>query len=137
MIKQETIQAWDSTAWYFTWTAETFSPTTPIRNIIFKMVNWGNISDLTWQCIPCYSFIDGGNWSIRRKPPTYRKSLTSFITQLCIKYTLPWTGFKLTTLVMIGTNDTGNCKSNYHTVTTTTVPSFPFGNLFIIMLLFL
>jgi hypothetical protein len=27
---------------------------------------------------------------------------------------LPWTGFKLTTLVVIGTDCTGSCKSNYH-----------------------
>jgi len=26
------------------------------------------------------SFIGGGNWSTRRKPPTCRKSLTNFIT---------------------------------------------------------
>ena len=26
------------------------------------------------------SFIGGGNWSARRKPPTCRKSLTNFIT---------------------------------------------------------
>ena len=30
-----------------------------------------------------------------------------------------WTGFKLTTLVVIGTDCTGSCKSNYHTITTT------------------
>ena len=34
-----------------------------------------------------------------RKPPTYRKSLTNFITQCCIEYTLSGTGFELTTLV--------------------------------------
>ena len=28
------------------------------------------------------SFIDGGNWSTRRKPPTFHKSLTNFITYL-------------------------------------------------------
>jgi len=28
-------------------------------------------------------------------------------------------GFKLTTLVVIVTDCTGNCKSNYHTITTT------------------
>jgi ribosome-interacting GTPase 1 len=28
-------------------------------------------------------------------------------------------GFKLTTLVVIGTNCIGSCKSNYHTITTT------------------
>jgi hypothetical protein len=29
-------------------------------------------------------------------------------------------GFKLTTLVVIGTDCTGSCKSNYHTIATTT-----------------
>jgi hypothetical protein len=38
----------------FTSAAETPFPTTPIRNIIFKLVKWGHISDLTWQCIPWY-----------------------------------------------------------------------------------
>ena len=31
----------------------------------------------------------GGNRSTWRKPPTCRKSLTNFITQRCIEYTLP------------------------------------------------
>ena len=31
----------------------------------------------------------------------------------CIKYTSPWAGFKLTTLVVIGTDCTNSCKSNY------------------------
>jgi hypothetical protein len=35
---------------------------------------------------------------------------------------LAWTGFKLTVLVVIGTDCTGSYKSNYHTITTTTVP---------------
>ena len=30
----------------------------------------------------------------------------------------PWTGFELTTFVVIGTDCTGSCKSNYHTITT-------------------
>ena len=32
-----------------------------------------------------------------------------------------WTGFKLTTLVVMGTDCTGSCKSNYHAITTTTI----------------
>jgi len=32
-----------------------------------------------------------------------------------IEYTSPWTGFELTTLVVIGTDCIGSCKSNYHT----------------------
>jgi hypothetical protein len=62
------------------------------------------------------SFIVGGNQSTRRKPTTCRKSLTNFITYCCIEYILPWAGFKLATLVMIGTDCIGNCKSNYHTI---------------------
>ena len=32
----------------------------------------------------------------------------------------PWVGFKLTTLVVVSTDCTGSCKSNYHMITTTT-----------------
>ena len=31
-------------------------------------------------------------------------------------------GFELTTLVVIGTDCTSSCKSNYHTITTTMAP---------------
>ena len=57
----------------------------------------------------------------QRKPLTCRTSLTNFITS-CTEYTLPWTGFKLTTLVVIGTDCIGSCKSNYHTIMTMTAP---------------
>ena len=36
---------------------------------------------------------------------------------------LAWEGFKLTTLVVIGTDCIGSYKSNYHTITTTKVPT--------------
>ena len=39
--------------------------------------------------IVAVSFIDGGNRSTWRKPPTCHKSLINFITQLCIEYTSP------------------------------------------------
>jgi len=35
---------------------------------------------------------------------------------------LAWTGFELTTLMVIGTDSTVSCKSNYHTITITTAP---------------
>ena len=38
-------------------------------------------------------------------------------------YTSPWSRFKLTTSVVIGTDSIGSCKSNYHTITATTAPS--------------
>ena len=34
----------------------------------------------------------------------------------------PWAGFELTTSVVIGTDCICGCKSNYHTITTTTAP---------------
>jgi hypothetical protein len=40
----------------------------------------------------------------------------------CIEYTSSWMGFKLTTLVVVGTDCTGSCISNYHTIMTTTAP---------------
>jgi hypothetical protein len=73
------------------------------------------------------SFIGGGNQSTHRKPLTYRKSLTNLITYCCIEYILPWVGFKVTTLVVLNTDCTGSCKSNYHTITTITAQSIMSG----------
>ena len=56
-----------------------------------------------------------------RKPPSCRKSLVNFITYCWIDHTSSWAGFKLTTSVVIGTDCTDSCKSNYHTITTTTI----------------
>ena len=36
---------------------------------------------------------------------------------------LAWAGFELTTLVVMGTDCIGSCKSIYHTITTTMAPS--------------
>jgi hypothetical protein len=69
--------------------------------------------------IVAVSFIVGGNWSTWRESLTSHKSLTNFITICCIEYTSPWTGFELTTLVVIGTDCIGSCNK-YHTITTTT-----------------
>ena len=41
---------------------------------------------------------------------------------------LTWVGFKLTTLVGIGTDCTGSCKSNYHTIMTMTAPYYFYIN---------
>jgi hypothetical protein len=38
----------------------------------------------------------------------------------------PWMRFKLTTLVMMGTDCTDSCKSNYHMITATTIPGLSF-----------
>ena len=44
------------------------------------------------------------------------------VTECFIEYTSPWTGLELTTLVVIGTDCIGTCKSNCHTITITTTP---------------
>jgi hypothetical protein len=61
-------------------------------------------------------FIGGGNKSTWRK----QQVTDNFITQYCNGYTSSWAGFELTTLVVIDTDCTGSCKSNYHTITTMT-----------------
>ena len=70
--------------------------------------------------IVAVSFIDGGNRSTRRKPPTCSKSLANFTTYCCIEYTSLWAGFKLATLVVIAI---GHCKYNYHVIIATTAPN--------------
>ena len=77
-----------------------------------------------FSCIVPVNFISGVNWSTLRKPQTCRKSLTNFITYYCIEHTSPWTGFALTTLVVIDTDCIGSYKSNYHTITTMTTSQY-------------
>jgi len=47
----------------------------------------------------------------------WRQQMTQFTIEGCA-------GFKLTTLVMLGTDCIGNCKSNTHAITTTTAPMY-------------
>jgi hypothetical protein len=61
---------------------------------------FNNISVISW-------------WSVllvEETGETCHKSLKNFFRQCCIEYISPWTGFKLTTLVVIGTDYTGSCK---------------------------
>jgi hypothetical protein len=69
-----------------------------------------------------FSFIRGGNRSTRRKLPTCRKSLTNFYHKMLYRVHLTMNGFELATLVVICTDCTCSCTSNYHTITTTTAP---------------
>jgi hypothetical protein len=63
------------------------------------------------------------------KPPTCHKSLTIFTTYYCIEYTSHWTGFEITTSVVIGTDCIGSCKSNYHIKDLWQVGGLPPGTL--------
>ena len=66
--------------------------------------------------------VPGGNQSTRRKLSTCRK-LYHIVLHLV------HLAMKSKTLVVIGTDYTGSCKSNYHTITTTTVPLSELNNI--------
>jgi hypothetical protein len=64
----------------------------------------------------------GGQFYWWRKSQTFHKSLTNFYHMILYQVHLALVWFELTTLVVIGTDCIGSCKSNYHTIKTTTVP---------------
>ena len=70
-----------------------------------------NISAISWRSV----LLMGEDGCTRRKPQTCHKSLTNVNV---VSRTLD----EITTVVMIGTDCTGSCKSNYHTITTTMAP---------------
>ena len=72
---------------------------------------------ISWRSV----FIGGGNLRTRRKPDLLQ--VTDKLDHIIV-YTSPWSRFKLTTTVVIGTHCLGSCKSKYHTITATTAPQF-------------
>jgi hypothetical protein len=79
---------------------------------------FNTISVISWQSV----FLVEETGVPRENHWLCRKSQINFITSCCIKYSSPWKRFELTTLVLIGTDCTGSCKSNYHMVTTKMAP---------------
>ena len=53
-----------------------------------------------------------------RPAASHRQTLSHNV----VSNTSAWAGFKLTTLVGIGADCIGSCKSNYHTIKTTMAP---------------
>ena len=72
-----------------------------------------------------WHFTNGGHTrkSIMAEPMFLRikRSSQKQLRQVSLNH--PTSGFELTTLVVIGTDCIGSCKSNHHTIKTMTVPN--------------
>jgi hypothetical protein len=77
-----------------------------VFNATFK-----NISVISWRSV-----------LLVEKPEKTTKPVASHWQTLSYNVVLRM-GFKLTTLVVIGTDYTGSCNSNYHTITTMAAPN--------------
>ena len=79
---------------------------------------FNSISVISWLLLILVEEIG----STPRKPPTYLKILTNFITLMLYRVHLARARFELTIFLVIGTDCKGSCKSNYHTITPMTAP---------------
>jgi hypothetical protein len=72
------------------------------------------------------SFIGGWNASTRSKTTDLLQVKDKLYHIMLYQVCLTWAWFELTILVVIGTDciHVGNCKSNYHTITTATLLSW-------------
>jgi hypothetical protein len=95
----------------------------------FKWVKMGCLK-FAWWCVTPLSAIfqlyRGGQcyWWTKLEDPEKTTDLLQ-VTVKCyhiMLYITPWSRFELTTVVVIGTDCIGSCKSNYHTISTRTAP---------------
>jgi hypothetical protein len=95
-----------------------------VRNPIYRVgvrvmvssATFDNISAISWRSVLLVeeTGVPG------EKHPTWHKSQAKFYHIMLHRVHPALAGFKLTTLVVIGTDCIGSCKSNYKTITATT-----------------
>jgi len=78
-----------------------------------------NISVISWQSV---LLVDWRKPEYTEKTADLSQVTDKFYYKMLYRVHLAWAGFELTTLVVIGTDCTGRCKSSYHTIKTTTAP---------------
>jgi hypothetical protein len=86
------------------------------RGVMVFNVTFNNIIVLLWRSVLLVEDTGKNHWPVTSHWQT-------FITYCCIEYISPSAGFKQMTLMLIDTDCTGSCKSNYNMITTTTAPS--------------
>ena len=87
-----------------------------VRFMVFNST-FNNISVISWRSVLLVE--ETGVSGENRQPVT---SYWQTFHIMLYRVHLVWPGFELTTLVVIGTDSIGSCKSNYLTITTTTDP---------------
>ena len=86
-----------------------------LRVMVFNVI-FNNISVITWQSVLLVEETkvpEENHWPVT----SHRQTISHYVLS-STQVTSPGARFKLTVLVMIGTDCTCSCKSNYHTTTT-------------------